>query len=688
MKIYSEHSYWWLLLIALLSFGIAYLQYLYKIKSTIFSRQTRILLFIIRSILLFIIGLLLMDFYSRFIKNDYIKPAVILAIDNSQSMIASKDSAEVKKFIKNNLPQLISHLSEKFDVQTITFGEKIHFNPDSIIFNDFKTNGENIFSETQQILGNKPISAMVMITDGIFNEGVHPVSLTNNVDFSIYTIGTGDTTIYKDIAVKKILHNKNVFIGNDFIVEVLLHTAHINNEKVKISISENNKELLSKELIINSPNENITSLQFQLNAEKGGHHTYKVTASVVKDEKNTQNNVAYFVINVIENKLKVLFLYSAPHPDISAIRQSLHQSEQYQTEVFSEQTFNKNINDYDVVVYHSPESNSPLFSKCLQSNIPMFIITTHLTPLQNKFLNITQNLPQQTNEIECTLNTSFSTFSTNDEYKEIVNQLPIIIAPYGNYAPAGEYQVLYYQKINQVLTELPLFFFTQTTNGKYAVFLGDGLWKWKMKNFQIKQNTEWFNHLITQSIRYLAIKRDKTPFKVYMPATINENEPLQVSAELYNEIMQPITEPDVFLILKDSSNHEYKFVFSKSSNNYFLNAGILPSGEYIYKAYTQYQSKEYIQTGKLHILPLSIEKNNLVAQHHLLKTIANKTSGKYFQLNEIEQLENNLLNDENIKIIAVEQDTYQYWIENKIWFFIIILLSLCEWIIRRWNGII
>lgn len=688
MKIYSEYSQWWLVVIAVSAAGIAYLQYHFKLRTRLFPTSIKLFLSILRFSLLFIIGILLLDFYSRFVKQNYIKPTLVIAVDNSQSMISARDSQEVKNFFQKQFSEYLNQWRDKFDVQVLTFGEKNNFNPDSISFKEYKTNAENVFYQAQQILGNKSINAMIMISDGIFNEGVHPVSLTDNINYPVYVLATGDTNIYKDISIKKILHNKNVFIGNDFIVEILLSANAIQNEKVKVSINENNKEIVSKELSIHATTQSVINVPFQIQAKEGGYHTYKVIVSHVKDEKNTQNNIAYFVINVIENKIKVLFLYTAPHPDISAIRDALRQSEQYETDAYMESDWNKNLNNYDVVVYHSPDMNSTLYNQCIKNQIPMFIITTNLSVLQNKFLQIKQYLPQQSNEIEANVNTSFSAFSLNDEYKELSSQLPIILAPYGDYQPIGEYNILFYQVINDVITDLPLFYFTQTTQSKYAIFLGDGLWRWKMLNYQTKQNTQWFQHLIHQSIRYLSIKRDKSPFKVHIPAAINENEPLQVTAELYNETMQPITEPDVFLKLENNQKKEYKYVFNKSNNNYFLNAEILPAGEYKYTAYTQYRGKEYTQKGKLHIVPVSIEKNNLNAQHSLLKLLSQKTSGQFYPLSQINELSKSIQTKEDFKTIVTEQESYQYWIDNKIWFIILIGFATLEWFIRRWNGII
>lgn len=673
---------------AVWSFALAYWQYLYRSSSLVFSKTVRYVLFALRFFLLFLLGILLLEFYSRYVKREYIKPALVVAVDNSQSMIKAKDSVEVKNFFRENFSEFVGYFQDKMDVQVFTFGEQIRFNPDSILFNENKSNAEGLMNAAQQVLGDKPISAMLIISDGIFNEGMHPVSLTEGLEYPVYVLATGDTAIYKDVCVKKILHPKQVYLGNDFVTEILVNGTFLKNEKIKISVSENNTELFSKEIFFYSDVSDVQSVSFQLPANKGGYHTYKVQASVVKGEKNIQNNTAYFVVNVIENKTKVLILYSAPHPDISAISQVLKANASYEVESIWENNFTKSVREYDVVIYHSPGEASPLLNKCLQLAMPVWVISGNASALQNRLLRIQQIIPQQRNEIECYLNTSFSAFALTDAYKDMTNQLPILLSPYGNYSPIGESEVLFYQKINNVLTDLPLFYFTNVSGVRYAVFLGDGLWRWKMTDYQLHQNIDWFSHLITQSIHYLTIRRDKNPFKVYVPAAINENEPLQLTAEFYNESMQSITEPDVVLNLTDSKKNEYKFVFNKATGHYFLNAGILPAGEYSYKAFTQYKGKDYTQSGKIHILPFALEKNSLVAQHSLLKLMANKTGGKFYLLNQTDALKNDLLNNETIQTIVTESEKYQYWIDNKIWFLTLILLSLCEWIIRRWYGVI
>ncbi len=614
---------------------------------------------------------------------------LVLAVDNSRSMIGAKDSLDVKEFFQKDFDKFQKELSDKFDIQTVSFGEQLNFNPNKLLFNEYKTDADNIFYKTQKVFQNREISAMLFITDGIFNQGTHPASqIQQNLIYPIYCLAIGDTTLYKDVLIKKINHNKNVFIGNDFIAEVLIQYAHVNNESVKISLYLEDKLIAEKSVNLNSETTDIKTINFQINANKAGNNVYKVVVSKLKDEINSQNNIAYFSVNVIEDKTKVLIVYSAPHPDIAAISEVLSQTPQYEIKIIKENEYSFNQNNQDVIIYHRP-TNTSLLSNINKLGIPMFIISNQVEILKSNFLKVQQLLPNQYNESESATNTSFGSFALEYNNNGLKDDKPAVLSPYGDYTPSGgQADVLLYQKINGIITHLPLFYTLINGTGKYAVFLGDGLWRWKMFEYQQTRNYNWFGNFITQTIRFLSIRRDKSPFKLYIPFISYESDPIQIRAELYNESAQPITEPDVLISIQDSSNNQFKYVFNKATSSYYLDIGKLLAGNYTYKASCQYHGKDYVQSGKLRVLPLQLEKYDITANHDLLKIMCSKTDGKFYLLNQYHQFLDELNKNESFKTIISRHSEYTYWIEN-IWFFITLLILLTiEWIIRRWHGII
>ena len=69
-------------------------------------------------------------------------------------------------------------------------------------------------------------------------------------------------------------------------------------------------------------------------------------------DKNKQNNNQSFVIDVIDNREKVLILANTPHPDIAAIEQSISSTQTYEVEVALLNDFTKPLKPYSLIILH------------------------------------------------------------------------------------------------------------------------------------------------------------------------------------------------------------------------------------------------------------------------------------------------------------------------------------------------
>ena len=83
------------------------------------STYLKRLLFAFRFIIVTILCFLLLGPMIRNITREIEKPIIIIAADNSQSVIASKDSANQRKTINASLEKLRSGLEGKFDLRTM-----------------------------------------------------------------------------------------------------------------------------------------------------------------------------------------------------------------------------------------------------------------------------------------------------------------------------------------------------------------------------------------------------------------------------------------------------------------------------------------------------------------------------------------------------------------------------------------
>ena len=638
-------------------------------------------LFVLRFASLSVIILLLLNIFFRQLQNETQNPVVLLAIDNSSSMTAGADSAYVKNELLKNLESLKKNIGEKFTVKTILFGDKSTSGNGTPDFSEKETDLESLISDLDNNYSNQNIGALLVVSDGIYNKGANPVYASEKLGYPVYTVAMGDTNTVQDLLIQKINHNQVAYSGNNFPVEVVVNAKKFNGKEVVVSLMQNGAEKAKQTLKITSDNF-LSACNFTLNAEAPGIIKYTAKISVLEGEKNITNNTQAFIVEVINNREKVLLLANAPHPDVSAIKDAILNSTAYEVEYGLSAEFKKPLKPYSLVIIHGfSDAETRLLNDCRNNAIPAWLVNP----------SNTEDLPgvrisgaiNRFNDAEPEINNSFGLFTISDELKKFTKDLPALKTFFGNYAAGNGANSLINQRIGAVETDNPILFFTETNGVKNAVFLGDGLWKWKLRDFAEHNNHNLFNELISKSVQYLSVKSDKSFFRITSPKIINENEAVELGAEVYNKSYEAVTDPDVTLVLTNSADKKFNYTFSKTSNAYRLGLGILPAGEYKYEAKVKHNNELFVKQGIFVVKEVIAEKINTVADHRLLYQLASHSGGKLFYPTGLEALQNEILESERIKPITYSQTSTSLLIDLKWLFWMLLVLFTIEWFFRK-----
>jgi hypothetical protein len=684
MDLISELPFYYVFICLAAGAFYAYLLYRREKKRETFSKGILYTLFTLRFFSVFIISLLLLNFLLKQNLNQTEKPLILLALDNSASIIAGKDSTEIKNNFLKNLDQLNKSLSEKYNVQALLFGNKIS-QGDQADFKDKETDISQLLNEVDNNYSNQNIGALVICSDGIINKGMNPISQAEKFKFPIYTVALGDTILKKDLILQKVNHNQVIYLGNKFPVEVTLQSLKLKGQDATITISKDGVKKGSQTIKINSDNFTQT-VNFILEAEKPGVQKYNVTVEPLTEELNTANNSQNFVVDVIDTREKILILASAPHPDVAAIKESIESGQSYEVET-AYSDFNKPLKPYSLVILHNMQLNNTALSNELANNKQPFLI---ILPKQN------DNLPglkisvtsAKVNETEPVLNKNFSLFNLSEELKKYIKDLPAVNSYFGNYSTSAGANSLLFQKIGFVETENPLIIFNENSGLKSGVIVGDGIWRWKLRDYADHGNHNLFNELILKTVQYLSVKADKSFFRLITKKIITENDPIEFTAEVYNQSYQPITEPDVTIVLTDENDKQYNYTMSKTANSYFVEAGLFPAGEYKYKSTIKVNSQVFSANGTITVKAIVAEKLNTVADHTLLFQLAQNSGGKLFEKDQLDKLEKELMTSELIKPVTYTQKQLNDLIDLKWIFFLILGLLSLEWFLRKRSGTI
>jgi hypothetical protein len=106
---------------------------------------------------------------------------------------------------------------EDFEISWTTLDGQNPEKATDIQFNQKSTNLSSLLSGIKNAQEGNNLSDVVLLTDGIVNEGINPSS--EKFTFAVHTVGLGDTIPKKDIAVKSIYANKIAYLGNKFPIQ-------------------------------------------------------------------------------------------------------------------------------------------------------------------------------------------------------------------------------------------------------------------------------------------------------------------------------------------------------------------------------------------------------------------------------------------------------------------------------------
>jgi len=682
----------WLSVFCLL-LGVFYALLLYYKSKIEIPKYFKIAIALTRFLVVSFIAFLLLNPLLKSLVRTIEKPVIVIAQDNSTSIVLNKDSTFYHTKYKESLFNLTEKLKDKFDVQLYTFGENIT-DHNEINFTEKTTDISSVFNEVSNKYSNRNLGAFILATDGIFNRGENPSY--SGFDFSapLYTIALGDTTVRKDIIIKKVYHNQFAYLGNKFPVQIDVKADKCNQENTVLKILQGNNTIHTQKIEIKN-NDYFQSFSFLIDAAKKGIQRYKVIVEYVKDEVSTINNVKDFYLEVLDGRQKVLIVANAPHPDIAAIKSSIDANMNFETELVYPDNANVEIEKYNLCILHQLPSNrvnaaNPLIKKILNSNISIWFVignASNLTDFNslNAGLSIITTGLKQSNPTPI-VNTNFSLFTFSDENKKTIEKFPPLISPFATYKMGGNPYIFLNQKIGAVKTETPLFVFSVTDGRKTAILAGEGLWRWKIYNYKEAENHTAFNELIFKTIQFLSLNVDKSRFKVILKDSYLENEPILIDAENYNESFELINDNEVQIIITNSDGKKYPFTFNKTSQAYFLNAGILPVGKYEYKAVVKSSGKELVNQGDFIVQAIQVESVNLTANHNLLFTLSEKYNGNMYYPKNLDKLYNDIVSRKDLFNVSYSENKFTDFINLKWLFFLLLTLISFEWFVRKYFG--
>ena len=620
------------------------------------------------------IFLLLIILYNPIFKinHEYIKnKKIVFFIDNSKSISSSKSNNLI-----NDLNQNDKILNQRgIDTEYYIFGDSLKKinNISEITFNDKNTDFNDIVNNISKIDANQ----YILISDGMHNDGM--VSKYSKILNPIYCFGIDYSPVsYEDLKIDSlhIISNKkdSLHIKCQFSIRV-----NQDYENIKINLSNKNYSNL------NISNINIVEGRNVLYHEIVISKDYLTDYNIIEIEKidnelNFLNNFSSLKLDNDQFKQYNAALFSGRlSNNTKFIKEVLNNNNNIIFEhFFRKKDLDDFINEnYDIIIFDSfPISdeqiqfiNSKKISslKFLYFHGPIrdddfFISNRYLSDFGYKISSSVKNLDNL-----------YLEYTNNDNFvNNIIDQIVPISSNF--LVNSNRKSSIINSKNNSVLID--------QINDSVFIFIPDlKTVSNDSKRFYGKDNlSHLIDYYINKAINDDIIKlyTNETDFNInnnvelYLKIEDNYYENYLVDLFIYNKNDDIIYKLDNFDLINDKT-YRYSIKLDEEQR-------------YSAKAFLRLNDKDFIESNKIefNILAIDEELLNIGLNEDLLRKISFDSEGNYFS---IEDLSDHINQINDSKLNTFKTNKIKLFNFQSFWF-IIILLLIIEWIIRKNKGLL
>lgn len=683
-RLVFESSPAFILLCILLGLGYAFL--LYRANHP-WNKRTNQILFVVRAVVVSLLSFLLIGPILKLTKNIFEKPEIVFLVDNSSSLKGTIDSSKFKSHIENTATQM---RSQGYEVSLKTLTDK---DIEKIKFDQHASDLNSALKNTIADHEGKNLASIVLVTDGIYNSGSSPLYAVWRVP--IQTIGVGDTIEHADLILKNVAYNKIAYQGNRFPIRAEVAVQSLPNQNVTVSIQKNGAVIDQQQ---QNSSKSFLQFDFLVDAKDKGTQRYEVVVQPVVGESNLRNNRAGIFVEVVEGKKKILLVAPAPHPDIKALGEVVERNPNYELVVHIpgiSKTDPKLLQpgQSELVIFHQPFDASmkttPLYQQLIKGKSSMLFVigsrtNLRLLPANGIALNF-ENLTQK-DDATPIVNPAFHDFEFPDNSNAGFVRFPPLQVPFGKFSYPPSAQVLLHQRIGSVATERPMLLSWEDNNRKLAVFVGEGLWRWRLEEFSATEKTELFDDTFSKLIQYLSTLEDRRKFRFFpVQNEFTDASPVIFEGQVYNDLFEKVYGNKIDVTLRNDRGKitNYNYTLSPGGERYSI--GGLKEGAYFYSASTTLNSKKETITGQFSVVTQNVESQNLVADFGLLRKLSLATSGKFYKENEMDKLVSDFQKVEARSLIHSDE-SFSPLVQAKWFFFLVLVLISAEWFWRKYAG--
>ncbi|MDZ7263545.1 MAG: VWA domain-containing protein [candidate division KSB1 bacterium] len=689
-------------------------------------RWLRRILMLLRAAVLFMLLAMLFEPLLRLTWRRTEHPIVAVLVDNSASMSLSdaneRRSEKVKAILHSPLFQKSAH-DRQFDFYQFSHAllplslDRI----DSLRFNNDGTDLAGALSQVKEKNVGRYLTAVVLLSDGVYNLGDNPAHYVEDFDVPIFSLGIGSTIEQKDVIISKIATNQVTYVDNQVPVDVTVQANGCAGQTIQVNLREGDALIDSKRVEIGS-NLFETKVQLFFTPHAAGFQKYRLEVPALEKELTDRNNQKVFYTRVLESKMRIMLLAGSPDPDFKFIRRNLEADPNMELHPwivkkngeFYQGNFPhdpQQVLKYDCIILQNfPGKNGPadvmtVLKNALQLKpIPLLFIAGNgvdYVALQSigSFLPLT---PPFYNGSEAMVLARLTPQGLAHPVTRIVedpleNQrqwmgLPPIYYSLQRAVPTTGSEILL-ETTSQALTatesrgtQPALVVVRKLGPHKTMAILGYGIWRWDLMLWGVGKTNDLFHQFLSNSIRWLITKEESRLVRIYPDQEIYRNgQVITFTAEVYYEDYRPLDGAQVKLQITGKQKNYDILLNGIGAGKYEGILQALEGGDYSYAGVAHFNNRVIgADSGQFSVEDFNLEFLQTRLNEPLLQQLAAKTGGRYFSAANYDSLSAHLAFPDRI---STEVKEIPLWNQLLLLVLVIVLLA-AEWFIRKRSGML
>lgn len=688
------------------------------------SRPKQTLLSLLRFTSLFLVLFLLFEPILQNLIRTERPPVLAVLVDDSQSLTlhgsAESDSLiraplmrqAINAFSEDNIPGDIHFY--RFSDRTTPFVNTSAAINDSLRFVGERTNMSQALDYVRDHLKDENLQGVLLLSDGQFNTGRNPAFQAERYPIPIHTVVVGDTTQKKDVQIRRVTTNEIAYVDDILPIQAGIISEDYAGERVTVSLYEGGN-LLQSENITLQPGTTEIPVDLEHTPESPGLHRYTISVSQLPGEATTRNNTQSFVVRVLENKKRILLLAASPEPDVAAIQQLLSLDANLQVDPYVQKSRSEfyntssldSLSSYDAVIllgYPGNAANPQIARQvagAISDGLPAMFILSRQTNLQlykDIFGSIMPATPRtvRTNLVESAITPTLEGFQhpifqipdLNESYWAL---LPPLIFNDNRWISSPDARVLATHKVRGIQLDDPLLAIQNRNKHRTAALLGAGTWRWKNLPEDLEDAGPIWPTLFTNTLQWITTREDDRPVRVTPLEDLFSGESsILFSGQVYDESLNPVDGASLEVTVIASDGIEYPYTMKPIGNgNYILDAGALPEGTYTYRSVATRNGIDLgTDEGTFAVGSLTLEFNETQANGVLMRSIAQRSGGVFFNIESISDLSSHLQQSETFRSVFFEERIETELWQRYLFLVVIIILLSIEWFIRKRSGMV